>query len=200
MRIMPLYLIRKIIYSFIHFGRSVMSNSLWPHGLQHTRLLCPSPTPGAGSNSCSWSWWCHPTISSSVIPFSSSLQFFPASGSFAMSQFFTSGGQSIGVSASTSVLPMKTQDWSPLGWVLVGSPCSPRAAWTLACSLLRRLLRVLSLDCCDSWESSPTPQFKSINSSVLSFLYSPTLASTHDYWKNRKDQIDICRQSNVSAF
>ena len=116
MRIMPLYLIRKIIYSFIHFGRSVMSNSLWPHGLQHTRLLCPSPTPGAGSNSCSWSWWCHPTISSSVIPFSSSLQFFPASGSFAMSQFFTSGGQSTGVSASASVLPMNIQDWFPLGW------------------------------------------------------------------------------------
>ena len=85
-------------------------------GQQHTRLPCPSPTPGACSNSCPLSQWCHPTISSSVVPFSSHLQSFPASGSFQMSQFFTSGGQSIGVSASTSVLPMKTQDWSPLGW------------------------------------------------------------------------------------
>ena len=93
-----------------------MSDSLWPHGLQHTRLPCPSPTPGAYSNSCPLSRWCHPTISSSVIPFSSRLQSFLASGSFQMSQFFPSGGQSIGVSASASVLLMNIQDWPPLGW------------------------------------------------------------------------------------
>ena len=98
------------------FTHSVMSNSLWPHGLQHTRLPCPSPSPGACSNSCPLSQWCHPTISSSVVPFSSCLQSFPASGSFQMSQFFTSGGQSIGASASASVLLMNIQDWFPLGW------------------------------------------------------------------------------------
>ena len=92
-----------------------MSDSLWPHGLQHTRLPCPSPTPGVNSNSCWLSQWCHPTISSSVIPFSSCLQSFPASGSFPMSQFFTSSGQSIGVSTSTLVLPMNIQNWFPSG-------------------------------------------------------------------------------------
>ena len=95
------------------FSRSVMSNSLWSHGLQHARLPCPSPSPGACSNSCPLNQWYHPTISSSVIPFSSWPQSFPASGSFPMSQLFTSGGQSIG--ASTSVLPMNIQDWFPLG-------------------------------------------------------------------------------------
>ena len=100
----------------VQFSRSVVSNFFWPHGLQHTRPPCPSPTPRAYLNSCSLSRWCHPTISSSVIPFSSCLQSFPESGSFPMSQFFTSGGQSIGVSASTSVLPMNIQDWSSLGW------------------------------------------------------------------------------------
>ena len=94
---------------------SVVSNSLRSHGLQHTRPLCPSPTPGLYSNSSPLSWWCHPTISSSVIPFSSHLQSLPASGSFPMIQFFTSGDQSIGVSASTLVLPMNIQDWFPLG-------------------------------------------------------------------------------------
>ena len=114
------------------------------------------------SNSCPLSHWCHPTISSSVVvPFSSRLQSFPASGFFPMSLLFSSGGQSIEVSASTSVLPMNIQDWSPLGWT-VGSPRSPR----------------------DSQESSPTPQFKSTNSLVLSFLYSPSLTSIHDHWKN----------------
>ena len=102
--------------SSVQFSRSVMSDSLRPHGLQHTRLPCPSPTPGVYTNSYPLSQWCHPTISSSVIPFSSCLKCFPASGSFPMSQFFSSSGQSIGVSASTSVLPMNTQDWSPLGW------------------------------------------------------------------------------------
>ena len=93
-----------------------MSDSLQPHEPQHTRPPCPSPTPGVYLNPRPLSWWCHPTISSSVVPFSSCPQSFPASGSFPMSQLFASGGQSIGVSASTSVLPMNTQDWSPLGW------------------------------------------------------------------------------------
>ena len=100
----------------VQFSHSVVSDSLQPHGLQHTRPPCPSPTPGVYSNSCPWSWWCHSTISSSVVPFSSHLQSFPESGSFPMSQFFTSGSQSIGVSASTSVLSMNIQDWFPLGW------------------------------------------------------------------------------------
>ena len=93
-----------------------MSDSLQPHGLQLTRPPCPSPTPRAYPNSCPSSWWSHPTISSSVIPFSSHLQYFPASGFFPMSQFFALGGQSIGVSTLASVLPMNTQDWFPLGW------------------------------------------------------------------------------------
>ena len=104
------------LFSSVHFSHSVMSASLWPHGLQHARPPCPSPIPGAYSNSCPLSQWCHPTISSFVVPFSSCLQSFPASGSFEMSQFFPSGGQSIGVSASASVLPMIIQDWFPLGW------------------------------------------------------------------------------------
>ena len=145
----------------VQFGRSVTSNSLQPHGLQHARPPCPSPTLGVYPNSCPLSQWCHPTISSSVVSFSSRPQFFPASGSFQMSQLFTSGGQSTGVSASASVLPMNTQDWSPLDG-LDGSPWSPR----------------------DAQESSPTPKFKSINSSALSFLYSPTLTSIHDHRKN----------------
>ena len=148
------------IYPDIHqFSHSVVTNSLRPHGRQHARLPWPSLTHGACSNSWPLSRWCHPTISSSVISFPSHLQSFPASGSFPVTQFFTSGGQSIGISASTSVLTMNIQDWFPLG--LTGSPCSPR----------------------NSQESSQTPQFKSINSLVLSFLYSPTLTSIHDYWK-----------------
>ena len=100
----------------IQFSHSVISNSLWPHVLQHSRPPCPSPTPEAHSNSCPLSRWCHPQISSSVILLSSCPQSFPAWGSFQMSQFFASVDQSIGVSASTSDLPMDTQDWSPLGW------------------------------------------------------------------------------------
>ena len=148
-------------WSFSQFSHSVVSDSLQPHGLQHTRLSCPSSSPGACSNSCPSNQWCHPTILFFVIPFSSCLQSFPASGSFQMSQPFASGGQSIGVSVSTSVLPMNIQDWFPLGWT----------AW-------------ISLHSRDSQEFSPTPQFKSISSSVLSFLYSPTLTSICDYWKN----------------
>ena len=102
--------------SSVQFSRSVMSDSLWPQEPQHARLPCPSPTPGVYPNPCLLSQWCHPAISSSVVPFSSCLQSFPVSGSFQMSQFFASGGQSSGVSASTSVLPMNSQDWSPLGW------------------------------------------------------------------------------------
>ena len=136
-------------FSSVQFSRSVVSNSLRPHELQHARLPCPSPTPKVYPNSCPSSRWCHPTISSSVVPFSSCPQSLPASGSFPMSQLFTWGGQSIGVSALASVLPMNTQDWSLNG--LVGSPWSPR----------------------DSQESPPTSQFKSINSSAISFLYSP---------------------------
>ena len=109
---------------FFHISRSVVSDSLWPHRLQHARLPCPSPTPRACSNSCPSSQWCHPTISSSVVPFSSCLQSFPESGSFPVSQFFTLDGQSVGVSASASVLPMDIQDWFPLGltgWISLQS-------------------------------------------------------------------------------
>ena len=167
-------------HSSVHFSCSVVSDSLWPHVLQHIRLPCPSPAPRICSHSCPSSQWSHPTISSSVIPFSSWLQSFPASGSFPMSQFFTSGGQSFGTLALASVLPMNIkdiQDWFPLG----------ETGWI---SLLLA-----------SQESSATLQFKSINSSALSFLYSPTLTSIHDHWKNHSlDLMDLCWQSNVSAF
>ena len=106
----------RAVFSSVQFSCSAVSNSLWPHGLQYARPPCPSPTPRAYSNSCPLNWWCHPTISSSVIPFSSRFQSFPASGSFPVNQFFTSGGQSIGVSASASVLPINIQDWFPLVW------------------------------------------------------------------------------------
>ena len=108
----------------VQFSRSVVSNSLQPHGLQHARPPCPSPTPGVYSNSCPLSQWCHPTISSSAVPFSCRLQSFPASGSFLVSQFFPSGGQSTGVSVSASVLPVDIQDWFPLGqtgWISLQS-------------------------------------------------------------------------------
>ena len=103
-------------FNSVQFSRSDVSDSLQPHELQDARPPCPSPAPRVYPNSCPLSRWCHPTISSSVVPFSSCLQSFPASGSFQMSQLFAWGGQSIGVSASASVLPMNTQDWSPLGW------------------------------------------------------------------------------------
>ena len=104
------------IFSSVQFSRSVVSDFLRPHELQHARPPCPSPTPRVHSNSCPLIWWCHPAISFSVIPFSSHLQSFPASGSFQMSQLFTSGGRSIEVSASASVLSMNFEDWFPLGW------------------------------------------------------------------------------------
>ena len=155
-----------------------MSNSLQPHRLQHARTPCPSTTPRVYSNSCPLSRWCHPSISSSVVPFSSCPQFFPASGSFQMSQVFTSEGQSIGFQ-----LQHQSFQWIFRTYLLedglVGSPCIPR----------------------DSQESSPTPQFKSINSSVVSLLHSPTLTYIHDYWKNhRLGSTDLCWQSNVSPF
>ena len=110
-------IVNKRVQNAVQFSSVAQSCPiLQPHGLQHTRPPCLSPTPGVYSNSCPLSRWCHPTISSSVIPFSSPLQSFPASGSFPTSQFFTYGGQSIGVSASASVLPMNIQDWFPLGW------------------------------------------------------------------------------------
>ena len=105
-----------MLVSSVQFSRSVVSVSLWLHELQHARPPCPSPAPGACSNSCPSSQWCHPAISSSTVPFSSCLQYFPASGSFPMSQFFASEGQRIGASASASVLPANIQDWFPLGW------------------------------------------------------------------------------------
>ena len=159
----------------VQLSHSVMSDSLRPHGRQRARLLCPSRTPGACSNSWPSSQWCHPT---SVVPLSSHLQSFPGSGSF---QWVSSSHQ------VAKVLQLQLQHQS-FQWIfrtdflydwLVCSPCSPR----------------------DSQESSPTPQFKSINSSVLSFLYGPTLTSIYDYWKNHSfNYMDLCRQSNISAF
>ena len=130
-------------------SHSVVSNSLQPHESQHARPPCPSPTPGVHSDSRPSSQWCHPAISSSVVPFSSCPQSLPASGSFPVSRLFASGGQSPGVSALASFLPKKSQGWSPSEWT--------------------------------GWVSL---QFKSINSSVLSFHHSPTLTSIHDHWKN----------------
>ena len=104
------------MFSSVQFSHSVMTDSLWSHGPRHVRPPCPLPIPRIYPNPCTLSQWCHPTISFSVIPFFSCLQSFPASGSSQINQLFSSGGQSIGVSASTSVLPMNTQDWSPLGW------------------------------------------------------------------------------------
>ena len=149
-------------FSSVQFSHSVVSGSLQPHELQHARPPCPSPTPRVYPNSCPSSWWCHPAISSSVVPFSACPQSLPASESFPMNQLFAWGGQSTGVSALASVLPKKSQGLSPsewTGWI----SCSPR----------------------DSQESSPTPQFKSINSSALSLLHSPTLTSIHDHRKNQ---------------
>ena len=148
------------IFCCCSVAESCPTNSLQPHGLQYVRFPCPSPTPRIYSNSCSSSWWCHPTISSSVIPFSSHLQSFPASGSFPVSQFFASGGQSTG--ASASILPMNTQDWSPLWWT----------GWTSLQS--KGLLGVFSkTNLCFQKHKS------------FGFLYGPTLTSLlKDYWKN----------------
>ena len=151
-----------------------MSDSLQPHGLQHARLLCPSPSPKVCSNSCPSSQWCYLNISSSVVPFSSCPQSFPASGAFPKSRLLP-GGQRIG--ASASVLPMNIQGWLPL--VLTG-----------LISLQSKGLSGVS-----------SPLFKSVSSSVLSLLYGPTLISVYDYWKNCSfGYTDLCQQSDVSAF
>ena len=165
-------------FSSIQFSRSVISNSLRPHESQHSRPPCPSQTPRVYSNSCLSSRWYHPAISSSAIHFSSCPQSLRASGSFPMSQLFAWGGQSIGVSASASVLPMNTQYCSPLGWT----------GWISLQS--KGLSRVFS-----------NTTVQNIRFSALSFLYSPTLTSIHDHWKNHSlDQTELCWQSNVSAF
>ena len=144
----------------VQFSRSVVSDSLRPHESQHARPPCSSPSPGVRSDSRPSSPWCHPAISSFVVPFSSCPQSLPASESFPVSQLFAWGGQSTGVSASASFPPEKSQGWSPSEWT--GWISSSR----------------------DSQESSPTPYFKSINFSALSLLHSPTLTSIHDHWKN----------------
>ena len=149
-----------LIPSSVQFSHSVMSDSLWPHWLQHARPPCPSPTPGVYPNSCPLSRWCHAIISSSVVPFSSCPQSFPASGSFQMSQLFALGGQSIGVSASTSVLLMSTQEWSPLRWSVWISLQSKGLSRVFANTTVQKHL------------------------SALSFLYSLILKSICDYWKN----------------
>ena len=136
--------------SSVQFSHSVVSDSLQPQGLQHARPPCPSPTPEACSHSCPSSWRYHPTISSSVFPFSSRLQSFPASGSFPMSQLFTSGGQSIGVSAPTSVLPMNIQDWFPSGWTVLISLQSKGLSRIFSNS---RVQKHLSLSLCYVWET-----------------------------------------------
>ena len=148
-----------MIFCSIQFNHSVVSNSFQPHEPQHARPPCPSPTPGAHPNSCPLSRWCHPKISSSVIPFSSCPQSFSASGSFPMNQLFASGGQSIRVLASTSVLPMNTQDWSPLGWT----------CWTFLQS--KGLSRVFS---------NTTVQKHQFCAQLSLCL---TLTSIHDHWK-----------------
>ena len=142
----------------VQFSRSVMSDSLWPHGLQHTRPPCPSPTPRICSNSCPLSWWCHPNISSSVIPFC--LQSFPASESFPMNQFFASGGQSTVSSASVSVLPMNIQDGFPLGLTGLISLQSKGLSRVFFNTTVQK------------------HQFFGVQ------LYDPTLTSIHEYWKN----------------
>ena len=151
--------------------------TLRPHGLQHARPPCPSPTPGAYSDSCPLSRWCHPTISSSVIPFSSRLESFPASGSFQMSQFFASGGQNIGVSASASVLPMTMQDWFPLGLIDLIS---------LQSKGLSRVFNTMA----------QKYQFCSHQPSLWSNSHIHTwLQKNHSF-----DNMELCWQSNVPAF
>ena len=168
----------EVQFSSVQFSRSVMSDSLPPHESQHARPPCPSQTPGVYPNSCSSCWWCHPAISSSVVPFSSCPQFLPASGSFPMSQLFASGGRSIGVSASAWILQMNTQDWSPLRWT----------GWI---SLQSKGLSKVFFN--------TTVQKHQFFGAQLS---SQSNSHIHTYhWKNHSlDQMDLCWQSNVSAF
>ena len=162
----------------VQFSCSVVSNSWRPHEPQHARPPCLSPTPGVHPNPCPLSRWCHPTVSSSVVPFSSHLQSFPTTGSFQMSQFFTSAGQSIGVSASTSVLPMNTQDWSPLGWTGLIS---------LQSNGLSRVFFNTTVQ---------KHQFFSAQLSLWSNFYIHTwLLENHSFVYS-----DLCQQSGVSTF
>ena len=162
----------------VQFSHSVMSDSLRPCEQKHIRPPCPSPTPRVHPNPCPWSQWCHPTISSSVIPFSSCPQSFRASRSFPMSQLFASGGHSIGVSASTSVLPMNIQGWFPLGLTGLISLLSKGLSGVFSSTIIWKLLSL-----------------------TLSLLYCLTLISIYDYWKNHSyDYMDLCQQSDVSAF
>ena len=160
-----------------------MSDSLWPYGPQHARTLCPSPTPRVHSNSSPLSQWCHPTILSSVVPFSSCLQSFPASGSFQMSQLFTSGGQSIGGSASTSVLPMNSQDWFPLGltdWISL---------------LSKGLSRVFSNTTVQKHQFFGAQLSLQSNSHIQTWLLEKQNKTKHSF-----DYMGFCRQSDVSVF
>ena len=161
-------------YPSVQFSHSVVSGSLWLLESQHARPPCPSPTPGVHPNPCPLSQWCHPTISSSFVPFSFP-QSFPASGPFQMSQLSTSGGQSTEASTLASVLSMNIQGWFPLG-LLVWSPCCPRY----------------------SQESFPAPHFESINSSALYLLYYVALINAHDYWKDHS--LDWSISSNKLEF
>jgi len=170
------------------FSHSVESDSLPSNGLQHERLPCPSVSPRVCSNSCPLSRWCHPTISSSVIPFSSYLQSFPASGSFPVSQLFTSGGQSIGASAAASVLSMNIQDWFPLGSAFSTKPFGQRAFDLLT---VQRALKRLFLH-------------HSCKASILQCSFFFMVQLSHPYMTDGKnhsfDNMDLCWQSNVSAF
>ena len=160
------------------FSYSVLSDSLWPHGLLHTRLPCPSLSPSVCSNLWPMNQWCHSTISSSVTPFSSCLQSLPASGSFPVSQLFASGGQTIQASASAPVLAMNIQDWFPLGLT------------ALISLLSKRLSRVFS---------NSTVQKHQLF--LLSLLHGPTLTSVHEYWKNHSfDHTDFCQQWVVTYY
>ena len=148
-------------YMLVLFSHLVMSDSLWPHGLHHSRLPCPSPSLGDWSNSCPSSQWCHPTISFSIFPFSPCLQFLPASGSLTTSWLFASGGQSIGASALASFLPINIQEWFPLGLTDLFSLQS------------KGLSRVFS-----------NTTVQKHHSTVFRLLYGPALSFIHDYWKN----------------
>ena len=172
------FFLSSLMFSSVQFSYSVVFDSLPPHELQHARPPCPLSTPGVHPNPCPLSQWCHQTISSSIIPFSSCAQSFPASGSFQMNQLFKSGGRSIGVSASTSVLPVNIQDWSPLGWT----------GWISLQS--KGLSRVFS---------NTTVQKHQIFGSQLS-SQSNSHIHTWPLEKPGLEQMDLCWQSNVSAF
>ena len=166
------------IVSSVQFSHSVKSSCLWPHESQYVRPPCPSPTPAVYPNSCPLSQWCHRAISSSVVPFSSGPQSFPASGSFPISQLFPSGGQTIGASASTSVLPVNTQDWSPLGWT----------GWINLLAVQGALKSLLQ------HHSS-----KALNLRLSAFFI---VQLSHPYMTTGKTiaLTDLCWQSNISAF